>query len=210
MKLRTHEAGNTGVIVIGVIAGLIIGFAGGEVVGNNMNDDDTKSSTTSSMSTDSADGVTVGGAKMVADKDIVDNAVNAKNVTTLVTAVKAADLVDTLKGSGPFTVFAPNNDAFAKLPAGTVETLVKPESKATLAGILTYHVVPGTYTTAALKAMAAKGETLTSVQGGTLKPVMVDNKLEIQDGKGNNVTIETPDVISSNGVTHVITSILMQ
>ncbi|MEO5950553.1 MAG: fasciclin domain-containing protein [Candidatus Saccharimonadales bacterium] len=161
------------------------------------------------MSMTTEDGVTVGGAKMVQSKDIVDNAVNAKNVTTLVAAVKAADLVDTLKSEGPFTVFAPTNDAFAALPAGTVDTLLKPENKAALAKILTYHVVAGTYTSADLRVMAQKGESLTSVEGEMLMPIVENNELKIQDAKGNKVSIETADVISSNGVTHVVKSVLM-
>ncbi|MBI3889182.1 fasciclin domain-containing protein [Candidatus Saccharibacteria bacterium] len=176
-----------------------------------MKKDSTSNSNSSSMSTDKdgGDGVTVGGAKMVKDKDIVDNAVNADNVTTLVSLVKLADLVDTLKGEGPFTVFGPNNGAFAKLDAATVESLQKPENKAALANILTYHVVPGTYTSAALKVMATKGETLKSVQGEVLTPVMDGGMLKIQDAKCKTVAIETSDVLSSNGVTHVIDSVLM-
>jgi uncharacterized surface protein with fasciclin (FAS1) repeats len=156
-----------------------------------------------------SDGVTVGGAKMVRTKDIVDNAVNAKNVTTVVAAVKAAGLVDTLKSEGPFTVFAPNNDAFAALPADTVPTLLKPENKDKLTNILTYHVVPGTYTAAALKVMAEKGQTLKTVQGENLSFAMENNEVKVVDAKGNKVSIETADVISSNGVTHVIKSVLM-
>ena len=207
---KLNETGEANMFVTAIIA-VVIGAAGGFAIGN-MNKDENSSMTnesTSMQSQDSADGVTVGGAKMIRTKDIVDNAVNAKNVTTVVAAVKAADLVDTLKSEGPFTVFAPNNGAFEALPAGTVDTLLKPENKATLTSILTYHVVPGTYTTAALKAMAAKGETLTSVQGAKLTLVMVDNNVQIQDAKGSKISIETPDVISSNGVTHVITGVLM-
>jgi uncharacterized surface protein with fasciclin (FAS1) repeats len=207
------EQGNkAGIGIAMLVVGLIVGGVIAYPAGKSMSDD-TKTSTTSTAQTasaDTADGVTVGGAKMVRDKDIVDNAVNAKNVTTLVTAVKAAGLVETLKTDGPFTVFAPNNDAFAALPAGTVDTLLKPESKATLTSILTYHVVPGTYTSADLKVMAQKGETLTSVQGGVLTPVMENNMLKIKDAKGSSIDIATPDVISSNGVTHVITGVLMQ
>ncbi|QHN43370.1 fasciclin domain-containing protein [Candidatus Mycosynbacter amalyticus] len=174
--------------------------------------DSNKNSTTTQMSSansEGGDGVTVGGAKMVRDKDIVDNAAQAKNVTTLVSLVKKADLVDTLKGEGPFTVFGPNNDAFAKLDKATVESLQKPENKDMLAKILTYHVVSGTYTSADLKAMAAKGEMLTSVEGEMLTPVMDGGELKIQDAKGNKVSIETADVISSNGVTHVVNAVLM-
>lgn len=193
-------------VVVGALVGGGIGYAAG-----NMNEDDTKKSTTSmSQSMNSSDdGVTVGGARMVSTKDIVDNAANAKNVTTLVAAVKAADLVETLKMEGPYTVFGPDNDAFNKLPSGTLDTLLKPENKQMLAGILTYHVVPGTYTSADLRVMANKGETLKSVQGGMLTPVLEDNALKIKDAKGNIVNIETADVISSNGVTHVIDSVLM-
>lgn len=194
-------------LVIGVLLGGGIGFA----IGNNGDDmnSSNNNSDSSQMSSASKDGVMVGGALMVRDKDIVDNAVNAKNVSTVVAAVKAAGLVDTLKSEGPFTVFAPNNDAFTALPEGTVDTLLMPENKAQLANILTYHVVPGTYTSAALKVMAQKGESLTTVQGEKVAPIMSDNMLMLQDAKGNKIAIETADVISSNGVTHVVKSVMM-
>lgn len=145
-------------------------------------------------------GVTVGGALMIPDKDIVDNAVLSKDHTTLVAAVTAAGLAETLKGKGPFTVFAPTNAAFDKLPAGTVDTLVKPENKATLTGILTYHVVAGAVKAADLK----DGQVITTVNGQTLT-------VRIQDGKVmiNDAVVEVADVISSNGVTHVIDTVLM-
>ena len=145
-------------------------------------------------------GVMVGGAMMVRDKDIVDNASMASNVSTLVAAVQAASLVETLKGAGPFTVFGPTNDAFDKLPTGTLADLTKPESKAQLTKILTYHVVPGRYTAADLK----DGQKLKTVQGQELTVTMRGGKVMI-----NNATVETPDVISSNGVTHVIDTVLM-
>lgn len=151
--------------------------------------------------TTAAAGVMVGGAMMLPTLDIVDNAVQAKNVTTVVAAVKAAGLVDTLKGPGPFTVFAPTNDAFAKLPAGTVDTLLKPDMKADLTSILTYHVVAGRYTAADLK----DGMTLKTVNGATLKISVVDGVIKINGA----AMIETKDVISSNGVTHVIDTVLM-
>ena len=158
-----------------------------------------------SMSGDSMmkkeDGVMVGGALMVANKDIVDNAVNANNVTTVVAAVKAAGLVDTLKSAGPFTVFAPTNSAFAALPAGTVASLLLPENKAKLAGILTYHVVAGAYTVKDLY----DGQSLKTVQGQNLT---VSKKSGVVTINGVAV-IETPNVISSNGVTHVINSVLL-
>lgn len=155
----------------------------------------------SSAMMDSSDGVMVGGAMMVRTLDIVDNAAKASNVTTLVAAVKAAGLVETLKGAGPFTVFAPTDAAFAKLPAGTVDTLVMPENKAQLTNILTYHVVPGRYTAADMK----DGQTLTTVQGETLTVKKSGTSVMIN----GSAMVETADVISSNGVTHVIDSVLM-
>ncbi|HVF69315.1 MAG TPA: fasciclin domain-containing protein [Xanthomonadales bacterium] len=146
------------------------------------------------------EGVMVGGALMTPDKDIVDNALGSSDHTTLVAAVKAAGLVETLKGSGPFTVFAPTNAAFGKLPAGTVDTLVKPESKEKLTGILTYHVVPGALRAADLK----DGMTLTTVQGQTLAVSERNGKWYVNDS-----LIEIADVISSNGVTHVIDSVML-
>ncbi len=204
------ESGSkTAIIVISMIVGLALGGGIGYATGTMNKSATTTNANSSQMSMSTEDGVTVGGARMVQSKDIVDNAVNAKNVTTLVTAVKAAGLVDTLKSEGPFTVFAPTNDAFAALPAGTVDNLLKPENKAALANILTYHVVAGTYTSADLRVMAQKGESLTSVQGEMLMPVLENNELKIQDAKGNKVSVETSDVISSNGVTHVVKSVLM-
>lgn len=211
MEDSTMESGNKiATAAIALILGLAVGGGVGYMTGNSMDKDSNSSMSNSSQTTDAkADGVTVGGAVMVRDKDIVDNAANASNVTTLVSLVQKADLVETLKSSGPFTVFGPDNDAFSKLDKATVESLQMPENKAALANILTYHVVSGTYTSAALKVMAEKGETLTSVQGQMLMPVMDDGKLKIQDASGNKVGIDTADVISSNGVTHVIDSVLM-
>lgn len=195
---------------IAVIVGLVIGGAGGYWAGAMKDDNSMKdSATTSKTTTQEKDGVMVGGALMVRDKDIVDNAAGANNVTTLVSLVKAAGLVDTLKGEGPFTVFGPTNDAFNKLDKATVESLQKPENKQALVDVLTYHVVPGTYTSADLRVMAEKGETLTSVQGQMLKPVLDGNNLWIEDAMGGKAMVNTADVISSNGVTHVIDSVLM-
>ncbi|MCC2548614.1 fasciclin domain-containing protein [Hymenobacter sp. BT175] len=159
----------------------------------------------SNASNGSSAGVMVGGAMMVPNKDIVDNAVMSSDHTTLVAAVKAAGLVETLKGAGPFTVFAPANSAFDKLPAGTVNTLVMPENKATLTKILTYHVVAGRLTAKDLK----NGQTLTTVQGETLTVVKKGNSLMLRDAKGGMSTVTIPNVISSNGVTHVIDTVLM-
>lgn len=154
----------------------------------------------------------VGGAAMFATKNIVENAVNSKDHTTLVAAVKAAGLVDTLSSPGPFTVFAPTNAAFAKLPAGTVETLVKPENKATLTGILTYHVVPGRITAAmiAAKAKASGGvATYTTVNGGTLKFKKQGMGWVVMDAKGDTAKITIANVMQSNGVIHVIDTVML-
>lgn len=155
---------------------------------------------------------TVGGAAMYANKPIAANASAAPNLTTLVAAVQAAGLVDTLAGPGPFTVFAPTNDAFAKLPAGTVDTLVKPENKATLTSILTYHVVSGTMTSKDIaKAIKAGGGTATlkTVAGGDLTAKMEGKALVLTDAKGGTSTVTTANVMQSNGVVHVIDTVLM-
>jgi uncharacterized surface protein with fasciclin (FAS1) repeats len=157
--------------------------------------------------------IMVGGQSMMASKDIVDNAVNSADHTTLVAAVKAAGLVDTLKGKGPFTVFAPTNAAFGKLPAGTVDTLVKPENKATLTKILTYHVVPGKYDFMALSAAIKKQNgtaELTTASGGKLKFMMNGmHNITVADEKGQTANISTYDVYQSNGVINVVDSVLM-
>jgi uncharacterized surface protein with fasciclin (FAS1) repeats len=147
----------------------------------------------------------VGGAAMYPSKTIVDNAVNSKDHTTLVAAVQAAGLVDTLKGPGPFTVFAPTNAAFGKLPAGTVDTLVKPENKGTLTTVLTYHVVPGRLAAADLK----NGQELTTVQGQKLKVEVMGNMVHLRDAKGGMAMVTIPDVMQSNGVIHVVDTVLM-
>jgi uncharacterized surface protein with fasciclin (FAS1) repeats len=156
--------------------------------------------------------VIVGGAPMYRTKDIVDNAVNSKDHTTLVAAVKAAGLVPTLKGKGPFTVFAPTNEAFDALPAGTVDTLLKPENKAALTKVLTYHVVAGDYDSAALrKAIMAGGgkATLTTVEGETLTVTEMNSKFIVADGKGDMAHITIPDVTQSNGVILVVDKVLL-
>ena len=156
--------------------------------------------------------VMVGGAPMLPTKDIIDNAVNSKDHTTLVAAVKAAGLVETLKGAGPFTVFAPTNAAFAALPAGTVDTLLKPENKAMLSGILTYHVVAGKVDAAALTKMIADGKGTASfktVAGGTLTAKTAGGKVMIMDEKGGSATVTIADVYQSNGVIHVVDKVLL-
>jgi uncharacterized surface protein with fasciclin (FAS1) repeats len=154
----------------------------------------------------------VGGAAMMPTMTIVENASKAKNLTTLVAAVKAAGLVETLSSPGPFTVFAPTNAAFGKLPAGTVDTLVKPENKDTLTSILTYHAVAGRMTAAdVIKAIKAGGgtATLTTVQGGTLTANLKGSKLVLTDAKGGKSVVTIADVKQSNGVVHVIDTVLM-
>ncbi len=154
----------------------------------------------------------VGGAAMYESKNIVENAVNSKDHTTLVAAVQAAGLVDTLASPGPFTVFAPTNAAFGKLPAGTVDTLLKPENKGTLTAVLTYHVVPGTLTAADLAANAkANGgkAVLTTVQGATLTVWGKDGKWYVTDAKGGKAQITIADVRQSNGVIHVVDGVLL-
>ncbi len=156
--------------------------------------------------------VMVGGAPMLASKDIIDNAVNSKDHTTLVAAVKAAGLVETLKGPGPFTVFAPTNAAFSALPAGTVDTLLKPESKDALTKVLTYHVVPGKLDAAALTKMAkaqSGGAVLKTVQGGTLKVSVAGKGVTVTDEAGASAKVTIADVVQSNGVIHVVDKVLM-
>ena len=154
----------------------------------------------------------VGGAAMYPSKNIVENAVNSKDHTTLVAAVKVAGLVETLQGDGPFTVFAPTNSAFDLLPAGTVETLVKPENKALLTGILTYHVLPGRLDSKELTKWIknGKGSTeLTTVAGGKLWVMAKGNELWLKDEKGGMAKINIIDVYQSNGVIHSINHVLM-
>ena len=154
----------------------------------------------------------VGGAPMYANKTVVVNASAAPNLTTLVAAVKAAGLVDTLSGPGPFTVFAPTNDAFGKLPSGTVDTLVMPENKAKLTSILTYHVVSGTYDSKKLMKEIKKHNgsyQLKTVNGEMLTLSMDGSMIKITDAKGGSADVTTADVYQSNGVAHVIDTVLM-
>jgi len=159
-----------------------------------------------------ADTVMVGGAPMYPTKTIVENAVNSKDHTTLVAAVKAAGLVDTLSGKGPFTVFAPVNAAFAALPAGTVDTLLKPENKATLAKVLTYHVVPGAFTAKDLMAEIEAGggkAVLKTVEGQELTLTVNGGAIDVTDAKGDVAKVTIADVTQSNGVIHVVDGVLL-
>ncbi len=159
-----------------------------------------------------SDNPMVGGAPMLKTKDIVDNAVNSKDHTTLVAAVKAADLVETLKGAGPFTVFAPTNAAFDKVPQATLDTLMKPESKKALTGILTYHVVAGNQDAATIAKAIEAGNgkaTFKTVAGGTLTASMEGKDVILTDEKGGKSKVTIADVMQSNGVIHVVDSVLM-
>jgi uncharacterized surface protein with fasciclin (FAS1) repeats len=154
----------------------------------------------------------VGGHEMYPTKNILENAVNSADHTTLVVAVKAAGLVDTLSGKGPFTVFAPTNEAFAKLPAGTVDTLLKPENKQLLTKVLTYHVVAGRVSAADLKKMIQHGKgtaELITVAGGKLWAMEKDGHIVLQDEKGGISTVTIPNVFQSNGVIHVVDTVVM-
>jgi len=156
--------------------------------------------------------VTVGGAPMYPTKNIIENAMNSKDHTTLVAAVKAAGLVETLEGSGPLTVFAPTNEAFAMLPAGTVDNLLKPENKPTLTAILTYHVVPGKWDSKMLMDKIKEGNgaaQLTTVQGGMIWAMVRNGKIMLKDEKGNTATVTISDVYQRNGMIFVIDRVLM-
>jgi uncharacterized surface protein with fasciclin (FAS1) repeats len=154
----------------------------------------------------------VGGQEMYPTKNIIQNAVNSADHTTLVAAVKAADLVETLEGAGPFTVFAPTNEAFAKLPAGTVDTLLKPENKPALTKVLTYHVVVGRVSASDLKKQIKAGNgtaELTTVEGGKLWATEEGNRIMLKDEKGGTTWVTIPNVFQSNGVIHVVDAVLM-
>ncbi|HNP68516.1 MAG TPA: fasciclin domain-containing protein [Aequorivita sp.] len=156
--------------------------------------------------------VMVGGAAMYPSKNIIENAVNSKDHTTLVAAVKAADLVETLQSDGPFTVFAPINEAFEKLPKGTVETLLKTENKKTLQTVLTYHVLAGRHSAAAIMKDIKKGNgkaTYTTVNGGTLTAMMKGKNVMLMDENGGMATVTIADVNQSNGVIHVVDSVVL-
>ena len=156
--------------------------------------------------------VQVGGAPMYPSKNIIENAINSKDHTTLVAAVKAAGLVETLEGAGPFTVFAPTNAAFGMLPKGTVETLLKPENKAMLTNILTYHVISGKFDAKEIASLIKQGHgtaQLNTVSGGKLWAMMKGNKIVLKDEKGGMSTVSTKDVYQSNGVIHVLDHVVL-
>lgn len=179
---------------------------------SNMTSNANSASTANSNTMANTTNPMVGGAPMLATKDIIDNAVNSKDHTTLVAAVKAAELVETLKGAGPFTVFAPTNAAFDKIPKATLDSLLKPENKKTLAGILTYHVVAGKQDAASIvKAIeAGNGKaTFKTVAGGTLTASLDGKNVVLTDEKGGKSTVTIADVMQSNGVIHVVDTVLM-
>ena len=218
------ENNNNSTTIIAVVALLVVvvGVFAFSSMNNNKNEmkDNKMMSSMSSMPTmDKAmdkmtksdsmmmpkDQVMVGGAAMYANKNIVENVVNASNLTTLVTAVKAADLVETLKGAGPFTVFAPDNNAFAKVDKATLESLLKPENKAKLQAVLTYHVVSGNLVASSLK----DGQILKTVQGGSLVVMKSGDKTMLKDENGSMSTITQADVFQSNGVAHIIDTVVL-
>ena len=168
--------------------------------------------TLATVTTYAAKNPIVGGKEMFPNKNIIENAVNSADHTTLVAAVKAAGLVETLQGTGPFTVFAPTNAAFAKLPAGTVDTLLKPENKSTLTKVLTYHVVAGRLSSVDLKKQIKAGNgtaTLRTVSGGTLWAMVDGNDVMLKDEKGGMAMISQANVFQSNGVIHVLDTVVM-
>ncbi len=187
------------IVAVVLVVGVVAWFAMNGKTDNKMVTTPAQNNTM--MDQNSSEGVMVGGALMTPDMDIVDNAVNSKDHTTVVAAVKAAGLVETLKGKGPFTVFAPVNEAFEKLPAGTVDTLLMPENKEKLTGVLTYHVVPGAYRAADI----TEGLKLKTVNGQEITFTQKDEMWYIND----SAMITIADVISSNGVTHVIDGVLL-
>ena len=192
-----EKSNKTTGIIVGIVALLIIGGGVIWAMNNNNNKSETKEVTMNQNTSEET--------KVMAPGDIVAVAADTPSLSTLVTAVKAASLVETLQGDGPFTVFAPTNDAFAALPAGTLDSLLKPENVEQLKTILTYHVVSG-------KVMAADlsdGQVITTVQGGTLTVSIMDGKVYLVDAKGNKSMVEKADVAAKNGVVHVISSVLL-
>jgi uncharacterized surface protein with fasciclin (FAS1) repeats len=193
---------------------LVLGLASFAATGCGSDNDTDEANTSFDTAQQSqpkmdSEGVEVGGAMMTPDRDIVANASDAANVTTLVALVTQADLVETLQGEGPFTVFAPDNDAFAELPKETTDSLMEDKNKKQLATILTYHVVPGSYDAAQITKIAEDGGTMTTVEGGKLTPEIDGDKVTITDESGGTVTVTQADVKSSNGVTHIVDGVLM-
>jgi uncharacterized surface protein with fasciclin (FAS1) repeats len=198
-----------------LILGLTVALAGcgAPAANNTANSGAMRSNTTSTpASTPANDNPMVGGAPMLRSQDIVDNAVNSKDHSTLIAAVKSAELVDTLKGPGPFTVFAPTNAAFEKVPKATLDGLMKPEKKKALAGLLTYHVVAGKQDAASIAKAIEEGKgkaTFKTVAGGTLTASMEGKDVIVTDEKGGKAKVTIADVIQKNGVIHVVDSVLM-
>jgi uncharacterized surface protein with fasciclin (FAS1) repeats len=197
MEDKEMDKNKTAGIVTAIVALAVI--AGGALWFVNRNDSSTESNDSSQSASQQAE------QSSVTEKDIVVLATETSSLSTLVTAVKAAELVDTLQGEGPFTVFAPTNEAFAALPAGTLDSLLKAENKGQLASVLTYHVVPGQV----LAADLSDGQLITTVQGGTLTVKITGGMVYLVDATGNQVAVEKADVNASNGVVHVIGGVLL-
>jgi uncharacterized surface protein with fasciclin (FAS1) repeats len=206
VKFESHQKGWNEMksrLLVGVCSLVLMGISGAAAQDSMSMKQDSMSMKQDPM---------VGGAAMYPTKNIVENAMDSADHTTLVAAVKAAGLVDTLEGPGPFTVFAPTNEAFGKLPMGTVDTLVKPENKEMLTKILTYHVVAGHLSTADLTKMIKEGHgkaELTTVSGGKLWAMEKGGKIELKDEKGGMAMITIPNVYQSNGVIQVVDTVLM-
>jgi uncharacterized surface protein with fasciclin (FAS1) repeats len=216
MKRQMHLIASCAASLIALAAGAVQaeGYGTGVMIDKNASVAGSTMSMGASgtMSMGASGAKMVGGAPMLPGKDIIDNAVNSRDHTTLVAAVKAAGLVDTLKGSGPFTVFAPTNAAFSMLPSGTVDTLLKPENKSTLTQVLTYHVVPGRVDAMALAQQIQAGggkAMLKTAGGGTLTATMRGRDVVITDAKGQAAVVTTSDVYQSNGVIHVVDHVLL-
>lgn len=210
MNRHMHLIAGTAATLIALAAGAVHaeGYGTGVMIDKNA----SVQGSTMSMGAGAAGTKMVGGAPMFPSKDIIDNAVNSKDHTTLVAAVKAAGLVETLKGPGPFTVFAPTNAAFAMLPAGTVDSLLKPENKAMLTQVLTYHVVPGRIDAMALAQQIKAGggkAMLKTASGGTLTATMRGKDVVVMDAKGGSSVVAISDVLQSNGVIHVVDHVLL-
>ncbi len=204
----------TATAVMGACGGMATNNANTSMANNSMKANNTAVMTPANTATAPAadDNPMVGGSPMMKTKDIIDNAVNSKDHTTLVAAVKAAGLVDTLKGAGPFTVFAPTNAAFDKIPKATLDNLMKPESKKALTGILTYHVVPGKMDAATIAKGIEDGKgkfAMKTVAGGMLTATMDGKDVIITDEKGGKSKVTIANVMQSNGVIHVVDSVLM-
>jgi uncharacterized surface protein with fasciclin (FAS1) repeats len=211
MSESEKKSSNLGIIVAAILAVLVIGGIAFFAMGRSSSSSSNNSSSSSSVSSTKASAMmnyseqTIGGIKIDKNKDLIENAVMIPDLSTLVSAVSAGQITDVLKGAGPFTVFAPENTAFNKLPEGTLTNLLKPESKTQLNNILTYHVVPGVWMSSNL----VNDQELTTVQGQKLKVKKADSNVMVMDDMGGTVTVKNADIMAKNGIAHVIDGVLM-